>query len=101
MIDGITTLTSYNFVALSDKLVPAAEEDKRCVLWDCGRLVRLRPAGQLALSLFPYRLPQTYQIAAESSAHDWRQNRSQQDLQQERTTARNNPSPGNLFSSNF
>lgn len=49
LIDGMTRLTSYNFVALSDKLVPAAEEDKRCVLWDCGRLVRLRPNTWISL----------------------------------------------------
>ena len=49
LIDAITTLTSYNFVALSEKLVPAAEEDKRCVLWDCGRLVRLRPNTWISL----------------------------------------------------
>lgn len=39
----------YKFVSLQGRLIPTDEEDKRCVLWDCGRLVCLRPNSWLSL----------------------------------------------------
>ena len=39
----------YQFVGQGGKLIPTNEEDKRAVLWDCGRQVLLRPDSWLAI----------------------------------------------------
>jgi len=40
----------YGFVSLGTaKVVPIDEEDKRCVLWECGRTITCRPEDWLVL----------------------------------------------------
>jgi hypothetical protein len=39
----------FGFVALDGRVVPKDEEDKRAVLWECGRTVLCRPDDWIAL----------------------------------------------------
>jgi hypothetical protein len=41
----------YDFINLDGIIIPAEEEDKRMLLWECGRSVFLRPKSWVVLPL--------------------------------------------------